>query len=431
MKKVIAHMLEKVPFLYKAAVKLLNSFRLLTAFPIMWKTRKKKDHHGKIKVVFYSQMSTLWTNDEEIYRNMLQDERFEVYILAFPESDYTNIDFQPEHMQFHAYQYHVEKGHQNVINAYENGEWFDLRSLQPDYVFFERPYNEYIPEAYRIKNVVKYARTCYFPYAYVMMESLFEDTLNVDFFRYLHIFFADSYVSEHFHKKRMKLSHALGLRKTVLTNHPVFLNVLNAKHMPNPFWDNEPQTRVIWAPRWTIDSQLGGSNFLNYKDQIVTFFMNHKEMSLVFRPHPLTFMNFIAKGWMTKEDADSYLAQFHNNSNLHYDDTAEFFSTFWASDVFVGDISSVIPYYFITGKPLIYCHTQGYQGKNQILKKLIEASYQAYSWADVEKYLIMLERKEDPLQEKRIKLRDELFNEREIQSVPARIIAELVENHRY
>ena len=37
------------------------------------------------------------------------------------------------------------------------------------------------------------------------------------------------------------------------------------------------------APRWTIDTQLGGSNFLTYKDNIVDYVEKDKKRSLVFR----------------------------------------------------------------------------------------------------------------------------------------------------
>ena len=115
----------------------------------------------------------------------------------------------------------------------------------------------------------------------------------MDFFRYLHIFFADSYVTESFNKKRAPLSHRLGLRKTILTGHPIFNAFNKAQSEDNLFWDNDDQHfKIIWAPRWTIDTQLGGSNFLTYKDNIVDYVEKDKKRSLVFRPHPLTFKNF-------------------------------------------------------------------------------------------------------------------------------------------
>ena len=77
---------------------------------------------------------------------------------------------------------------------------FLLKNINPDYVFYERPYSSYLPMEYKISTVSKYAKTCYLPYGYEMMNYIFDTSLNVDFFRYLHIFFADSYVTESFNK---------------------------------------------------------------------------------------------------------------------------------------------------------------------------------------------------------------------------------------
>ena len=92
-----------------------------------------------------------------------------------------------------------------------------------------------------------------------------------------------------------------------------------------------------------------------------------RKRSLVFRPHPLTFKNFISLGLITSDEVDEYLRKFQNNEQLYYDQTSEYFTTFWHSDVFVGDISSIIPCYFLTGKPIIYCHTDAVDD-NDIMK---------------------------------------------------------------
>lgn len=54
--------------------------------------------------------------------------------------------------------------------------------------FMKGPYSSYLPIEYKISTVSKYAKTCYLPYGYEMMNYIFDTSLNVDFFRYLHIF---------------------------------------------------------------------------------------------------------------------------------------------------------------------------------------------------------------------------------------------------
>ena len=373
-------------------------------------------------------MSNLWINVDDLYNQLSNDDQFETYVLMIPEFDYSKKEFDIQTMNTKIYDFHKNHNHQNTIKAFDQGKWFDLKNINPDYVFYERPYSSYLPMEYKISTVSKYTKTCYLPYGYEMMNYIFDTSLNVDFFRYLHIFFADSYVTESFNKKRAPLSHRLGLRKTILTGHPIFNAFNKAQSEDNLFWDNDDQHfKIIWAPRWTIDTQLGGSNFLTYKDNIVDYVEKDKKRSLVFRPHPLTFKNFISLGLITSDEVDEYLRKFQNNEQLYYDQTSEYFTTFWHSDVFVGDISSIIPCYFLTGKPIIYCHTDAVDD-NDIMKKIFSVSYNAYSFEDVEKILLDLQNGIDPLKEKRLKLKDELFEDKYVKYVTQNIIKVLKDN---
>ena len=262
--------MDKTKLTYKVARKIYDSYRFLVAdFKIK---NLKKVTNTKKKIVFISQMSNLWINVDDLYNQLSNDDQFETYVLMIPEFDYSKKEFDIQTMNTKIYDFHKNHNHQNTIKAFDQGKWFDLKNINPDYVFYERPYSSYLPMEYKISTVSKYAKTCYLPYGYEMMNYIFDTSLNVDFFRYLHIFFADSYVTESFNKKRAPLSHRLGLRKTILTGHPIFNAFNKAQSEDNLFWDNDDQHfKIIWAPRWTIDTQLGGSNFLTYKDNIVDY----------------------------------------------------------------------------------------------------------------------------------------------------------------
>lgn len=412
--------MDKTKLMYKVARKIYDSSRFLVAdFKIK---NVKKTTNDRKKIVFISQMNNLWINLDDLYNKLSNDYQFETYILMVPEFDYSKKEFDVNTMTTNIYKYHEKNNHKNIIRALDKEKWFDLKGISPDYVFYERPYSSYLPIEYRISTVSRYAKTCYLPYGYEMMNYLFDTSLNVDFFRYLHIFFADSYVTESFNRKRTPLSHRIGLRKTVLTGHPIFNAFNRSKVKTNIFWaDDDQHFKIIWAPRWTIDTQLGGSNFLIYKDKIVDYIEQESQRSLVFRPHPLTFNNFISLGLISADEVDKYLIKFEKDEQLYYDQTEEYFTTFWHSDVFVGDISSIIPCYFLTGKPIIYCHTAAIDD-NDIMKKIISVSYNAYSFEDVEKYLLDLQNGIDPLKEKRLKLKDELFEDKYVKYVIENII---------
>lgn len=414
--------IKKNKYIYHYVRLIYDSLRFLEGDLILSKI-KKKNNSSKIKIVIYSQMSNMWNNVDELYRNLLENVKFEVYILMIPEFDYSKKEFDEKNMIFDIYNFHEQCNHINTIKAFNGKEWFDLKSMNPEYVLFERPYSSYLPLQYRIKNVATYAKTCYLPYGYQVMNYLFDTTLNVDFFRYLYLYFADSYVTEKYNKERTRISHFFKIRKTELTGHPIFNSFLKFKNKTNIYWNNNDTSfKIIWAPRWTIDAQLGGSNFLNYKDEIVNYVLNNENTSLVFRPHPLTFQNFIAKGLISRQDVERYMDLFGRYDQLYYDNQSEYFSTFWHSDVFICDITSIIPCYLLTGKPIIYCHTNSIDD-NDIMEKISRVSYHAYSFNDVERILNDLKNGLDPLKEDRIMMKNKLFNEEMTTNVVKNIIS--------
>lgn len=61
-------------------------------------------------------------------------------------------------------------------------------------------------------------------------------------------------------------------------------------------------------------------------------------------------------------------------------------------------------------------------------KKIFSVSYNAYSFEDVEKILLDLQNGIDPLKEKRLKLKDELFEDKYVKYVTQNIIKVLKDN---
>lgn len=427
-------MLKKNSLIYKCAAQLNHLYLKVLTFYKLRKNRKyfnKKEKSKKIRVVFMSQMPILWSNFDNIYKKMDISEKFEVYILAIPEPNYNKVDYN-EVCKMTAYNFHKTQEHHNVINAYiKREQWYDLKSLSPDYIFYERPYMNYLPEVYHSKNVIKYAKTCFFNYGNTVINFLMEDNFNLYFFQGLYILFCDNGMLKKFNEKRFNLIHKLGYMKSIEVGHPIFENMNNAKEKKCLFYNGAKKTnlKVLWTPRWSNDDKLGRSNFLNYKNEILNYFITHTEMNLVFRPHPLTFSNFINLGLITQKGIDDYLQCFELTPNIEYDKTNEYFSTFWKSDALITDYTSLIAVYMITGKPIIFCETEGLRSDgNDIFSQIMEVSYKAGSFEDIEKYLEMLNNHVDPLKEKRLILKQKLYNENTLHASES-IIANLEKDY--
>ena len=99
-------------------------------------------------------------------------------------------------------------------------------------------------------------------------------------------------------------------------------------------------TNILWTPRWTTDKYAVETSFFDYKDCMIEYAKKNSNVNLVFRPHPLTFNNFIEKKLMTKKEVKDYISKFKDN--LYYDKSNEYMETFKDTDILVTDFSSIV-----------------------------------------------------------------------------------------
>lgn len=347
----------------------------------------QRDSSQPVRVVFIQQNKVNWQVVKKIYEKMHNDSRFEAYIIAVPEK----MDSDPE------------AAYKNLVNLYgenavirtgiEGEPLFDIRQLNPDYVFLPRPYDQYLPGPYQSKVISSYARICYMSYSFEMSKQNEKDVFNGRFFRNVSVFFAESGLREEFEKKRYPYGHRKGIRQTVCLGYPSLSEYSGLKPR-----EKDGYVNLLWTPRWNEDPALGGSSFLEFKDKIIDYVNSHDNVRLIFRPHPLLFHHFVSTGRLSQEEADRYLDQF-DGEKLIYDDKPGVQDSFSAADILVTDISSIIAPYILTGKPMIYCDTGAIL--NEFSVKIMSGGYHTASWQEVQDCLDQLLAGNDPNRERR------------------------------
>ena len=55
---------------------------------------------------------------------------------------------------------------EKIILAYSDEKWIDLKELKLNYIFYQRCWENYLPECYTTKTVIKHSKTCYIPYCF-------------------------------------------------------------------------------------------------------------------------------------------------------------------------------------------------------------------------------------------------------------------------
>ena len=202
----------------------------------------------------------------------------------------------------------------------------------------------------------------------------------------------------------------LGVRKSICYGMPALQQLLEKNVAKTKVWDFSDNTfRVMWTPRWTTDLSHGGTNFFEYKDSLLAFADKNPDMDFLFRPHPLAFDNFIKTGEMTVEEVTAYKQKIADMSNVCLDVEKEYVATMWNSSVLISDLSGVMPEYFITGKPIIYCGTNMILQPTEHFQSIIDGCYCVKNEEELFHVLTELKKGNDSLYEKRQQIMKEVF----------------------
>ncbi|WP_295093554.1 CDP-glycerol glycerophosphotransferase family protein [Ruminococcus sp.] len=342
----------------------------------------KANSNAKIKVGFIVQMPEIWDKQLTVYEAMLADEMFDPYLIVLPSFDLALNTFKEygEELEFFRSLYPDEK----IILAYYDEKWIDLKELKLNYVFYQRCWENYLPECYTTKNVIKYSKTCYIPYCFhgLNVKKSYYSTL---FFYYLYMMFCCSNEQLNEFPKRRN-------QKRTFSGFPSLEGVIN-----------EPVLKynsILWTPRWTDDKEFGGSTFFKYMYSIMDIKKSFPNTNLVLRPHPLTFQNAIKTHKLTETEIEDYKTEL-SKMEIQFDKNKLIEDSFLETDILITDFSSVLMTFFLTGKPIIYCAETDNVDFTESFTKIIECSYIAQTWSDVMKYVSLLLRGEDPLKERR------------------------------
>ena len=373
----------------------------------IWNQRRldKIRQNKKVNVLFVCSRPAAWGSLRTVCEAFAADERFNVKILAIPEKEpLPGVHYRHNiYSDIGAYDHLSATAPCRVINGYNriSGKWVDLADLKPDYVFFQTPYNNMRPAQYDANDVSTYARLCYLSYGTFLFAGDFERVVYpMDFFTWVNFHFYESPL----HKAQLdayyRLQPAHKRPRCVLSGYARFDDTEQYREAESPLWPRPKgaSQRIIWTPRWTTSQN--NAHFFDYKDSFLQLCDQNKNIDLVFRPHPLTFKESVARAQMTAQQVEEYKNCYKARTNAVLDLRPEYLDTFHSSDVLVTDISSIMPEYLASGKPLIYCHKEN--SFNELGARLAESYYWARNWDEVVTTLNMLRNGEDPLREKRL-----------------------------
>ena len=360
---------------------------------------------AKINVVFVCHRPAVWGYQKTIFEAMVKDKQFNISIVAIPnKKQVPGLYLNHEIYETEGAEEFFKDFPCKVVNGYnyETKEWFDLKSLNPHYVFFQQPYNVCRPAIYHSKEVNKFARICYIHYGLSMLGE--HDVLKefaYDFFQYTSLIFAETpYHQQTYIREISRHNRFFKFKNIFLTGCPAFDNLEQYKNSESPLWKhkNPKKLRIIWTPRWCTSER--NCNFIEYKDKLFDY-CEEKGYDFIFRPHPQAFLNYIDEGIMTEQDIESLKHRYNTSKNSHLDLSKPYLTALYSSDFLITDPSGILVEYILTEKPIIYTKKSNDWANNWAWKVMVETSYNVTSWQELQSTIEMLKNGNDPLKEKR------------------------------
>lgn len=375
--------------------------------------KKKK----QIKIYFICQYIQGYNKICDVIEKMKSDSKIDVKVIAFPNDIY----MFPKNNE---YDFWYSKFGDITINSVEGDKWFNLEKEKPDYVFIQRPYDNYLPSEYSVENIKKYTKICYIPYGFELINL--RDVAMPDFFvKNVSLFFCTQSEEYNYCKHIIDNTNDIFERKVYNLGYPSLYNIIKKINISKSAYkkiERKTNLNVLWTPRWTTDYKLCKTSFFDYKDDMVNYMKNQQNINFVFRPHPLAFNNFIQTGLMTKKQVDSYLKNY-KKSNMVYDCSSDYYDTFIDSDVLITDFSSIIIEYFLLNKPIIYCYKK-IDNMTMLMKEMIDCFYCVDNFDEIKNTLENLQKGIDPLKNKREKLINKIL-ENYKEDVSVKIVNEI------
>ncbi len=355
-----------------------NSAKKLSKKIICIKKRMQSEDKTKnpIRVVFIMQYPEMWNSECSVYNFMKKDLRFDVSVLAIPKRNGVNYKDMPFFERNEAYEYCLKNNIEVVDAITPQKTWIDLKKLNIDYIFLQRPYNSDLPKEFDFDKLSRKALLCYIPYGYEFVSGVH---LGIEYndilLKNLYLAFADNNVTYEYVSEVSNRSLQMGARQVFDEGYPRF-DLIGQYAMKV-----KERKTVLWVPRWSLSEHNDKTSFFDYLDLLLEYFNKNSNYDLIIRPHPLMFTNFIEKKIMTKDEVENLKKRIADMDNVSFDTNVNYLNTFCSADILLADFTSLIIEFFALKKPIIYCgETSSF---NAIGKIMDQGLYHGQSWDEI------------------------------------------------
>lgn len=376
-----------------------------------------KKFDKKIRVVFFCYEYQTFPTFQSIYEKLKNDERFICDLVHIP---FYHVDKKyNEKTELKAY---IKNGYHEIIKSSE----YDLINQSPDIAFFLKPY-DLIPKEYYIDEIKKVIdKSIYIPYG--MEVGATKESSKYQFQLPLHdeAWICVSYCNEHY-RKACKYSKQKG-KNYKLIGHPrmdlIHYDFSNEKEYKTIKKKANNRKIFMWNPHFTIEDGDNWGTFKYYGLDILKYFSKHKDLFLLYRPHPLL------KEALQRECEPKLLSEYNkllsdNKDNIYLDESGNYLISMHIADILISDATSFVPEFLIYNKPVIYTKKPNTSGfKNKELESMV---YTCNCKEEIFNNIENLNNNKDKLKTKRTRGIKEVFQVDKDVCVADKIIGYIIE----
>lgn len=303
-------------------------------------------------IVFLPYKASMWDAFDSVYQAARSDQRVNVLVMPIPYRSYDKqSDCWHEHYEGESFPSDIK------IIDYKN---YTLADMEPDYIFIHNPYDQYnyvtrVHEEFFSTKLVEYTEhLVYIPYDVVLGTKIDENFCKMPGVQNAWRVIVQS------EKVRQTYIKWINPEKVLALGSPKIDAVVNYKvnwdALPES-WKQKCKNRKVFLYNTHLSSIISeGSLFIKRLQNVWKYFRNHQDITLLWRPHPLSLQTAQA---MNPDFLKAYLymvEQFKLLDNCIYDDTPDLDRAIGLSDAYMGDYSSLVMLYGFTGKPM-YLHS--------------------------------------------------------------------------
>jgi CDP-glycerol glycerophosphotransferase (TagB/SpsB family) len=328
-----------------------------------------------VKVVFLGLYFEAWDALDEIYRLMLEDERFEPVVVSLPRKLTGQLKYADEDK---SHQFFESRGIEHIRfdfggSGSENlGVLEALKDLSPDYVFVNYPWQRNYQPAIRFDKLVEFTRLAYVPYFSMVMVDEPDDEPGGGqqgsqvathlYKQRLHQLASLVFTQDKFVKEAYKETER-GDAYVHFTGSPKIDSLRHEAELGKASWPLPGKGfKMVWAPHHSYSPHwLNFGVFAKIKDQMLDFAKQNPDIQIVLRPHPFLWGTLTDRKVIEETELNAWRESWAELPNTSVDEDGSYAELFLATDILVTDgISFLGEYPLVTGKPTIFFENEGH-----------------------------------------------------------------------